>query len=251
MQTIWNYIKNFFTWLFDKLTFKDYVLIALIMFTCLFYMQSRYYYHKSLTPTIVYNNDSLSVYKNKLNEEYAMNTAYVQTISQLKNSNSELTLELQKLKDNPVVITKETVKFKVDTVYAESDNIVDNDSINELNWHYTEPNDYYSLFGTTSVYKDFSDFKTRINNLSVNTDMTINIIEKDNQLHVIGNTTNPYVSITNMSGVVLDPTQSKVLKKLYKQKKWSIGPSVSYGISTDGKVRPQFGFSLQYGLIQF
>lgn len=243
-------MKRFFTWLFNNLKFKDYLLIGLIMLTGLFYIQSNYYYKKSLTPTIVYNTDSLNVYKNKLNEEYAMNLAYVQTIKQLKTGNDELSLELQKLKDNPVVITKEKIKFKVDTIYAESDNIQKTDSTHILNWHYNNK-DYYSLNGTTLVKNDFSDFNTRINNLTVNADVSINIIEKDNKLHVIGNTSNPYVNITNMSGVVIDPTESKILKKLYKQKKWGIGPAVSFGITSDGKFRPSIGISAQYSILQF
>ena len=243
-------MKKFFTWLFNNLKFKDYLLIGLLMLTCLFYIRSNYYYNKSLTPTIVYNTDSLSTYKNKLNEEYAMNLAYVQTIKQLKEGNDELSLELQKLKDNPVVITKEKIKFKVDTIYTVSDNIEKTDSTHILNWHYND-NEYYSLNGTTSVKNDFTSFNTRINNLLVNTDLSINIIEKDNKLQVIGNSTNPYVHINNMSGVVIDPTESKVLKKLYKQKKWGIGPAVNLGITSDGKLKPSIGISAQYSLIQF
>lgn len=251
LNTIWTYIKQFFSWLYDKLSFKDYLIIGLVMLMGLFYIQSRYYQHKSLTPVVIYNTDSLSTYKNKLKEEYALNVSYVQTIDQLKHENNELALEYQKLKDNPIVITKEKIKFQVDTLYMVSDNIEKSDSVNTLNWHYFEPNDYYALSGSTLVNTDFSSFKTRINNLSINTELTIDIIEKDSKLNIIGKTTNPYITITNLNGVVIDPTQSKLLKKFYKQKKWSLGPMVGYGVNADGKFNPYIGIGLSYGLIQF
>ncbi|MBO6271815.1 hypothetical protein J6O48_03430 [bacterium] len=56
--------------------------------------------------------------------------------------------------------------------------------------------------------------------------MTLNIIDdkKNKSLRIIGKTDNPYINITNMDGVVFDPTKSDILKKYYKPKKWSIGP---------------------------
>lgn len=217
----------------------------------LFYIQSRYYQHKSLTPVVIYNTDSLSTYKNKLKEEYALNVSYVQTIDQLKHENNELALEYQKLKDNPIVITKEKIKFQIDTLYIESDNIEKTDSVNTLNWHYNETSNYYAISGSTLVNTDFSSFKTRINNLSINTELTIDIIEKDNKLNIIGNTTNPYITITNLNGVIVDPSQNSLLKKYYKQKKWSIGPMIGYGINNNGKLSPYLGIGISYGLLQF
>lgn len=225
--------------------------MGLVMLMGLFYIQSRYYQHKSLTPVVIYNTDSLSTYKNKLKEEYALNVSYVQTIDQLKHENNELALEYQKLKDNPIVITKEKIKFQIDTLYVESDNIEKTDSVNTLNWHYNETNNYYAISGSTLVNTDFSSFKTRINNLSINTELTIDIIEKDNKLNIIGNTTNPYITITNLNGVIIDPSQNSLLKKYYKQKKWSIGPMVGYGINNNGKLRPYLGIGISYGLLQF
>jgi hypothetical protein len=55
----------------------------------------------------------------------------------------------------------------------------------------------------------------------------------------------------NMDGVVLDPSKNPVLKKYYKQKKWSIGPSVGFGFTKDMLLSPYLGISLNYGFINF
>lgn len=236
-----------------KLSLKDWLLIFLTVLCLSFYFEYRHYYHKSLTPTIVYKTDSLDVYKNKLKEAYASVNVYVQDKNQLKKQNTQLAEELKKLKDNPIVITKTKVKVYVDTIYAESDTIIQQDTIYDLHWHYLEPNNYFSMNGLTKVRNDFSSFNTNIYNLQLDTEITMDIIDdkKNNRFKLIARTDNPYINITNMDGVVFDPTKSSVLKKFYKQKRWHIGPQVTYGITADGKLRPTFGVGIGYGLINF
>lgn len=239
--------------LLGKLSLKDWLLIALTILCLSFYFEYRHYYHKSLTPTIVYKTDSLDVYKNKLKEAYASVNVYVQDKNQLKKQNTQLAEELKKLKDNPIVITKTKVKVYVDTIYTQADTIIQKDSIYDLHWHYLEPNNYFSLNGLTKVKNDFSSFNTNIYNLQLDTEITMDIIDdkKNNRFKLIARTDNPYINITNMDGVVFDPTKSSVLKKFYKQKRWHIGPQVTYGITADGKLRPTFGVGIGYGLINF
>ena len=77
------------------------------------------------------------------------------------------------------------------------------------------------------------------------------VIDNGKQLSVIAKTDNPYISISNMDGVMFDPSKSKYLKKYYKQKKWSIGPTIGYGLSKDLKLTPYIGIGISYGIIQF
>lgn len=244
-----NMLRNFL----GKLSMKDWLLVLLTIMSLCFYFEYRHYYHKSLTPTVVYKTDSLDVYKNKLKEAYASVNVYVQDKNQLKKQNTQLAEELKKLKDNPIVITKTKVKFKVDTIYAFSDTIIKQDTIYDLHWHYIEPNNYFSLIGLTKVKDDFSSFSTNIYNLQLDTEITMDIIDdkKNNRFKLIARTDNPYINITNMDGVVFDPTKSSVLKKYYKQKRWHIGPQITYGITADGKLRPTFGIGFGYGLFNF
>ena len=78
----------------SKLSFKDLVIIVLILLLIIFGVSASHYYRKTLYPQIVYANDSIEYYQNKAKEEYAMRLTYVQTVDQLKKSNSELKAEV-------------------------------------------------------------------------------------------------------------------------------------------------------------
>lgn len=251
LNTILSFIKNIFSYIIKKLTFKDWLIILLTITTLFFYFGYSHYYNKSKTPTVIYNTDSLTEYKNKLKELYVSKDIYVQNISDLKKQNNELSEEVKNLKDNPIVVTKTQLKIQIDTLIAKSDTIIKQDSIYKLNWSLTEPNNYYSLNGFTKVKNDFSTFTTQINNISLQTKLTLDMVEKDNQIKIIGKTDNPYVTISNMDGVVFDPTKSTVFKKYYKQKKWSVGPMIGYGLTSDLQFKPFIGIGISYGIIQF
>ena len=105
--------------------------------------------------------------------------------------------------------------------------------------------------GGTDVRKDFSSFSAHIDQFTMNTNLTLDIIEDKSGIKLIGRTDNPYISISNMDGVMFDPSKSKYLKKYYKQKKWSIGPTIGYGLSKDLKLTPYIGIGISYGIIQF
>jgi len=52
-----------------------------------------------------------------------------------------------------------------------------------------------------------------------------------------------------MDGVILDPSKNPVLRKYYKQKRFSIGPTIGYGLTSDMKFRPYIGIGINYGII--
>lgn len=236
-------------WFISKLTFKDWIILILIVLCGCFYLNYRHYYKESLTPIVVYSNDSLDMYKNKLNELYVSKDIYVQNIDDLLKEKNQLSQEIKKLKEHPVVITKTDIKVRIDTVKTESVEIINQDSMYSLKWRTFD--NYYSLNGTTFVNSDFSSFTTQVDSFRMKANITLDILDNKNKLRIIGRTDNPYITITNMDGVVFDPTESKVLKKYYKQKRWSIGPYVGYGITTDGTILPSVGIGISYGIIKF
>lgn len=248
-------LKNIASWLFTKikeLDFKDWILIIVTIVAIVTAISARYYYNKSLYPTVIYNTDSLEVYKNKLEEEYRAKNIYVQSIDQLKQNNSELYDEIKNLKDNPIVVTKTNIVVKTDTVYMTSDSIIaPNDTLRELYWSVNEQNGYYAIKGQTNVRTDFSSFDTQINLFNIPITMTMDIIEKDKQLQFIGRSDNPYVTITNVNGVIVDPTKSDVIKSYFKPKRWSVGPQVGVGVSSDLKITPYIGVGITYGILQW
>lgn len=71
------------------------------------------------------------------------------------------------------------------------------------------------------------------------------------QLQFIGRSDNPYVTIMNVNGVIIDPTNSDVLKSCFKPKKWSVGPQVGVGVGADLKLSPYIGVGITYGILQW
>ena len=248
MKTILNILA--------KLSFKDYIILILLLLSMIFYFNYKHYYKKSLNPVIVYNTDSLTIYKNKLQEIYKEKEIYIQNLKDLKDQNNLLSVEVNKLKDNPLVVTNTKLQVKIDTVKAKSDTIIkyidnDKDTLYNLSWHVQEPKNYFNINGLTNVKSDFSMFTTQINQLTLNTNLTLDIIEKNKKISIIGKTDNPYINIINMDGVVLDPNNSKLLKKYMKKNKWNIGPTIGVGITSDMKVKPYMGLGVSYGIIRF
>ena len=248
-----DFLKGVINWLWDKMckfTFKDWVIVALSVVGLYYAISSYYYEKKSKTPIVIHDNDSLHVYKNKLKEEYAARNVYIQTTKQLKQENSELYNEIKSLKDNPVIVTKTQVVVETDTIYTKSDSIqYVSDSLKTLYWHQNHPEGYYNIAGNTQVYTDFSNFNTKITKMSIPVSMTFDLIEQDKQLKFIGKSDNPYVKITKINGAVVDPSNSKVLKKYFKPKRLSLGVQGGAGIGKDVKFTPYIGIGLNYDLI--
>lgn len=248
-----NILTSIFS-ILKKISFTGWIIIILSLLTTFFYFSYKHYYNKSLTPIIIYKTDSLDVYKNKIKELYKEKEIYVQSNKELLEKNNILSVEYNKLKDNPIIITKTDLEIQIDTIKMKSDTIVktiiQKDTVYNLNWSSTD-NKYYSINGYTNVKSDFTSFNTQINNLSLSTGLYLNIIEENKKIKLIGKTDNPYIHIINMDGVILDPSKNPVLKKYFKQKKFSIGPTIGYGLTTDMKLKPYIGIGINYGFIQF
>ena len=248
---MFNTILNTLVGFSKKLTFKDWIIILLLLLAIGFGISSRHYYNKSLYPTVIYDSDSLEVYKNKIKNEYVAKDMYIQTVDQLKKENGDLYAEIKNLKDHPIIVTKTKIEFKTDTVYMKSDSIVSDSVYNNLYWSAEEPNGYYDISGLTRVHSGFEDFTTSVSYLRIPVEVTLDVIEKDNNFKFIGITDNPYVSITDFNGAVIDPKTSDVLKKCFKQKRWGIGPQVGIGVSRDLKLSPYIGVGIQYSVFTF
>lgn len=87
-------ILDAFKWVINKLSFKDWVIIILLILCGCFYLSYRHYYHESLTPVVIYNTDSLEVYKDKLKNEYVSKNIYVQDVSKLLKEKGDLSIEV-------------------------------------------------------------------------------------------------------------------------------------------------------------
>ena len=253
---ITSIITKVLEWLLNiakKMSVKDWIILILALAAIAGVLAARHYYKRATTPVVIVN-DSLEIYKNKLNEEYVAKNTYIKTIDELKLLNDELSEEVKNLKDHPITITKIKQYFHTDTIYATSDSIVvaDTDTTQrQLHWHSTHPDYYYSITGLTDVASDFSRFNTTLTNIYIPVDLTVDLIESGKQLKFIARSDNPFVKINDINGAVIDPTKSSVIKSRFKQKKWHIGPQLGFGLTSEMKFRPYVGIGIGYGIINF
>lgn len=242
IDAIIEFLKNF--------TFKDWMIVILSIGMLIFYIMYRNTRHDLLYNNVIYN-DSLTIYKNKVNEDYVAKNTYVQTIKDLKKTNQELYEEIKNLEDNPLVIVKTKSEFIKDTIYANADSIHHDSLYYNLHWSVNGEQQYYSLNGRTRVKFDFSDFSTLITDMRINTGITLDVIDDGQRFRVITKSDNPYINVNDINSVIIDPTQSQALKKYFNQKKFVVGPYIGVGIDKNLRVGPQLGIGLTYKLINF
>ena len=180
------------------------------------------------------------------------NRLHVMQINELKKANSELYAEVKDLKDHPLIVTKTITKFQIDTLYMESGDIIHEpkDSTYCLYWNHDEPG-VFNIDGSTSVKEDFSDFQTTINHLSVEQELSLDVIDDGDNLSVIARSDNPYVTITGQQSVFIDPKTSSSLKKSFKPKRWGLGVQAGYGVDKNLHGTWYLGVGVSYNFLQF
>lgn len=236
---------------------KTLVLIVAVCAALFFMFSTAYYRDRLRNIDTSWVTDSIMTYKNKLGEEYQQKQVLVSTIKDLKEQNASLYEEAKRLKDNPLVVSKVKTVTQIDTVFADTDTVF----ITEIspdhrhivtNWS-ARDSVYYSMNGTTTV-SDTGDYaQTVINNLTLNSELIYDVVDDGKNLSILVRSNNPYLNVTNIEGVVLDPTKSKTIAKRFK-KRWGIGPYVGVGVGYSGQsIKPELsvGVAVQYSLFQF
>ena len=247
-----SWICKFFAWLLkDWKQFMIFVLITIIIFLLMRvnHISNEYYNYQQRAV------DTLSVYQNKVGELYAANDTYIMDIKELKKSNTELYEEVKKLKDNPIIVTKTEFVYKVDSVKMNSDTVyvyVDgNDTI--FKNEFSKKDSWMDITGTTLFSLNNKQFSTTLNNVTFNSNITTNLVERDNKLYFISKSSNPYMQINNIEGCMLSPEDSKIIKKRF-DKRWAVvagaGPNIAV-VNGQLKMVPGLQLTLGYKLISF
>lgn len=203
--------------------------------------------NRSLKQQLAYKTDSLSLYISKTGDAYAANKLYILAYDQIKDENNKLYDEIKQLqkKSKPIYISKTEIKTVIDTVYTNTADIIHNNDTIQWHWYYNSK--YFNINGLSSYSND--SVKTIVNNISIPVELTLDIIEENKQLKTIAKTDNPYVHITRMDNVMLDPSNSRVIRS-YNQKRFGIGPMIGYGINPiDFKPAPYIGIGISWSLI--
>lgn len=231
----------------------------ILLACCLTCCVQMYFSHKTKIVAIQEESD---VYKNKADEEYRAKTILVQTNKELKKSNDSLYAEYKKIKkDDPLIITKTILETRVDTLPMET--VIVHSSPNEyhFNWSYSENvdnNNYFRIGGHTTTDSLMSVAATSLDSMSLGADLKLNVVksEADNALRIVARSNNPRVKITQMEGVVLDPTKNELIKSYFPPKRWGVGVGLGVGVGYDitGKrvsVGPQVTVGINYNLFNW
>ena len=245
---MWDKIKSFL----KKLSFRDIIIILLAVLCVISFLKMRHYKNIAEEQSREFV-DTLSVYKNKLGEEYTARQIHIQTIKEMKKRNDSISAEIKKLQDNPIVVTKVKTIVEIREVPMNSDSIQheEKDSTYTLVWS-SDQKPYFTMKGRTDVKNDFSDFKTTLSYMSMEAMLTVDLVEHGkNGIKVLAKTDNPFIRIGDVQGAFIDPAKSKVIKSYFPKKRWGIGPQLGVGIGNELKCGVWLGLGIQYSLIQF
>ena len=183
-------------------------------------------------------HDTVRIEKNKAGELTFQKKTLLATKDNLEKLSKDLADELDKAKGK--VIALEKVKAKVTTEIQYINNTVSaygNNSYS-LDWKFdtTYSVGNYRKFSGNSFFKIDTVLnkvypgKTKINNDEIGFSFVTGIREKDKALEIFVTPKYPGMVITDIEGAIIDPQKSDVLKKMFPNKRWAIGPFAGIGI---------------------
>lgn len=249
LNKIWQSIKSAFKWIFSS--FKNFALVVLVPLSIVLFFLWR---HTDNTFTQYKNEatDTLTVYVNKTGELYSQIQAYIVDNNELKTLNEDLYQEVKNLKDNPIVVTKTEFVLQIDTLVLRDTVYQESATTFSSNFRYTD--DWATIDGKSVFDLEKMNSTTYINNIALYADLYFDVIEKNKkELAFIARSTNPYVFINNLSGAIVSPETSAVLKRRL-QKPWGVMLGVGATATIyNGKtiVVPGLQLTVGYQLIRF
>ena len=241
-----------------KLTLRDFIIIILLSFIIMLAIDLQKS-QRLARKTVIVHQAEIVDYENKLKEEYSAREIFINDNKSLSLYNKELELERDKLKDRIVYLSNIKTEVRVDTVYTETKHEVVSDSISRYNWNYTNEQ-YLAVQGLSIVNHNSKDFVNTINSIRLNTTISTNVIEKNNSLHLIVKSDNPYLHISNQDATFYELNKSKVFtdymirqnQNVNKRKRFGLGIYGGYGLNgykEDGSYKMKFGPSIGIGIM--
>jgi hypothetical protein len=234
------------------------LLIVLLIVSGLYYR--NFIEIRKLNNNISATTDSLKITKNKLNESVYSSGILLMNYKELKNINSGLVSEINKLskkdKKNLIEINKLNIQINLlkDSIIKIKGNLVDStynpiDSTINSNYHICDSTEYRVVEGNVRIVsKDLpKSVNVELSKLNIYTDLVISKIADDNKIRLSVSSSNPGLVVTNIEGSVIDLT---AYNKFQKPKKFSIGLQCGYGFTNKG-LSPYIGIGLTYSLIRW
>lgn len=213
----------------------EYILIAILAILFLLACLIGNSYKNKYRNAVEKLGDTIEIYVNKNNELYKANTLYVENIKELKKTNQDLYNEVKSLEDNPIVITKTKIEYVLDSVVIRD--TIFGDTVNNVYTANIDYSDKWTDFhGMCSMDLNSMMSEFVLDSLRFDCSLTMDIIEKGNNLYIIGKSDNPYLQINNLEGVILSPEKSKILKRTFNRP-WGIMAGAGVCVSMyDGKL---------------
>lgn len=253
LKKLGDVLLRFFKWMFSKV--ERVIIIVLLILLCVFgikYALLERDYDKLNTDYIT-SQDTVMVYKNKLGESYSMVQTLITDKNALKRTNDELYKEIKNLKDNPIVVTKTEIIYKVDTLPMKTDTLYINPDKTEYLSYFSYSDEWCGIRGHNTLDISKNSSKTVLDSIGMSSTLSLDLIEKDKSLMFIAKADNPYLQINNIEGAVVSPEKSKLLKKKFN-KPWGVmigvGPAVTV-VDNNVKIYPAVQLTLGYQIISF
>lgn len=212
-------------------------------------------------------NDTIRVQKNRAGEDMFVKKTLLADKNSLEKLNADLAKELDKVKGQVIALQKVKAETRTEIQYVPTYVTKYTDGRYSLDWKldttYSEGNyrklSASSYFEIDSLSHDIKPGSTKIKEDVLGFSFVTGLREKDNSLEIFVTPKYPGMTITSMEGAIIDPHKSKVLKKMFPQKNWSVGPFVGIGIGAGSSFTrmpiagPVFcvGVSLQYSWFKF
>lgn len=240
-----------------KLRLEHYIIIFLLLCMGKLMWDLRGARKMAKTREVIYQTE-VETYKNMAKEEYKSKLFFINEKTTLALYNQKLANENEKLKDKVIYLSNIKTEVRVDTVYTTVDSKEETDSTTRYNWNYVN-GDLLVVNGYAIVNHSTREFNNTINRIRMNTQINMNVIEKNKGLYLIIKTDNPYVNITNQDASFYELDKSAVFvdymkrqnKDFTKKKRFGLGFYAGYGIngySDNGSYKMNFGPSVGIGL---
>ena len=261
MINILSFIKKYYPFIF--------FILIIILTTMLFQAYSslknerRYreqqelIYNQNLSASI----DSIKVEFNKKLQayEYSKDNFVFQKLSELEKYNKSLYTELKKIKGDIISVIKTEAVGDLSGIKT-TNNLQLLDPKNnyyglKFNSNYIDPGFEQQIDGISKFYAipdtinkqwilnpDTTIFETNITKVKI----TYGFKEYDDKYQVFAITPSNKITLTDLTGGYFINKQPKFTQK--KPKKWGIGPYVGFGLNSDTKFNPTFGYSIGIGV---
>ena len=267
MIGIKSIITNVVNWVTNPKNLKFLLLglcIAMFLLVLHFRNEAKHFERQS---KIHQNNiaalqDTLETYKDENGYMNAQRLALVSDLSNLKSLNSKLRDKVQEQQDKlDLNVISGDLSLTSDTVFVDSTESARIDSNKyKLDWSHRNSGDWgesiVSGYNTFSISPELDIFNSNTVITQNTTDLNVTTGFREitegpdkGKIEVYMRSDHPNVEFNNLQGAILNP--DKYFEGKVERSRWSIGPSIGYGLNTDLELKPTLNISLQYSVIRF